>query len=137
MITLAQIEERVLTLLVDMTHLNFSLDLIDEGIRQALLEYSKASGQAESISGLDGALSSTIAEIDSGMIVLGAAGFAASAKGVDRKEAFNLDGQIAPQVIQLGERFLARFQALILTVRCDRLRSPEVQAWGSSWPLNM
>ena len=135
MTTLIEIEDRVSTLLLDMTHLNFTMVVIDEGIRQALMEYSKASGQAETLAGLDGAVSTTLPEQDSGMIVLGAAGFIASAKGVDRKESFNLDGQIAPQVAQLGERFLARFQALILTVRCDRMRSPEVQAWGAGWPL--
>ena len=120
-----------------MTHLNFTVEVIDESIRQALLEYSKASGRAERITGLDGAESTTLPELDSGMIVLGAAGFAASAKGVDRKEAFNLDEQISPQVKQLGERFLERFQTLILTVRCDRMRSPDVLAWGAGWRLSI
>jgi hypothetical protein len=135
MTTIVEIENRVSTLLLDMTHLNFTVDVIDEGVRQALLEYSKASGRNETITGLDGAESTTLADLDTGMIVLGAAGFAASAKGVDRKESFNLNDQISPQVKQLGERFLDRFQTLILTVRCDRLRSPDVQAWGAGWPL--
>ena len=137
MTTFIEIEDRVAILLLDMTHLNFTVEVIDEGIRQALLEYSKASGRTESIIGLDGAETTTLPELDSGMIVLGAAGFAAAAKGVDRKEAFNLDEQISPQVKQLGERFLERFQTLILTVRCDRMRSPDVQAWGAGWPLSI
>lgn len=135
MATLIEIENRISTLLVDMTHLNFPVDVIDEGIRQALLEYGKASGQHETIDGLDGAAASTLAEVDTGMIVLGAAGFVASAKGIDRKESFNLNDQVAPQVKQVGERFLDRFQTLILTVRCDRMRSPDVQAWGAGWPM--
>ncbi len=137
MTTMNEIEGRVSTLLVDMTHLNFSVDVIEEGIRQALLEYSKASGQHERIAGLDGAEATSLPELDSGMIVLGAAGFVASSKGVDRMEAFNLNEQISPQVKQLGERFLERFQTLILTVRCDRMRSADVQAWGAGWPLSM
>ena len=137
MTTLTGIEERVSTLLLDMTHLNFTLDVIDEGIRLALMDYSKASGQTETISGLDDAAVTSLPELDSGLIVLGAAGFAASAKGIDRKESFNLDGQISPQVQQLGERFLDRVRMLIFTVRCDRMRSADVQPWGAGWPLSV
>ena len=81
MTTIIEIENRVSTLLLDMTHLNFTVDIIDEGVRQALLEYSKASGQNETITGLDGAESTTLADLDTGMIVLGAAGFRSLRQG--------------------------------------------------------
>ena len=98
---------------------------------------AKPADGLKGLPGWTGLNTTTLPELDSGMIVLGAAGFAASAKGVDRKEAFNLDEQISPQVKQLGERFLERFQTLILTVRCDRMRSPDVQAWGAGWRLSI
>lgn len=137
MITLVQIEDRVSTLLADMTRLNFPVSLIDEGIRLALMEYSRASGVTETLSGLDGATASTLPDLDSGILVLGAAGYAATAKSIDRIEAFNLDGQVAQQVQQLGGRFLDRFADMLLTVRCGRMRAGTVQPWGSGWPLSI
>jgi hypothetical protein len=58
MSNLMTIETRVSVLLHDTTQLNFSAALVDEAIRLALADYSRVSGLAETITGLDGAAAS-------------------------------------------------------------------------------
>ncbi len=131
--TLENLQQRVSVLLVDLTHLSYSTNLLDEGIRQALGEYSLVTGSHETLTGLDGATATTIPEMDCGIIVLGAAGFIAACKTMDRKEQFNLDEQSPGAVARLGERLLQRFDRLLGTVRSARLRASDVPGWGDGW----
>lgn len=132
-----ELEQRVSTLLQDMTQLVFPVALVHECLRQAMLAYSRSSGRAESLAGLDGALETSVPELDGGLLVLGAAGYAATLKGVDRKEAFNLEASTSTRVVELGERLLARFEALLLTVQRERMRASTVQPWGAGWLLDV
>jgi hypothetical protein len=133
----AGLQQRVSTLLLDMTQLTFPATLVSECLRQAVLAYSRSSGRPETLAGLDSALETSVPEVDGGLLVLGAAGFAASLKGVDRKEAFNLETDTGALVVELGERLLARFEALLLTVQRDRMRMSTVQPWGAGWLLDI
>jgi hypothetical protein len=132
-IDLSTLENRVHVLLTDLTQLNYSAELIRESIRMALVEYQTASGTAETISGLDGAGQTTLPEMDSGLIVLGAAGFTASCKAIDRMQQFNLEDQTPEAVLQLGQRLLTRFDRLLGSVRVSRMRTGSIQAWGEGW----
>lgn len=131
--TLTSLEERVSVLLTDLTHLNYSTELIDEGIRLAVREYCMVSGAADTISGLDGSEQTSIPENDCGMIVLGAAGYTASCKTLDRKQQFNLEDETPEAVLLLGQRLVQRFDRLLGTVRSARMRSSGVQVWGEGW----
>jgi hypothetical protein len=133
--TLESLEQRVSVLLLDLTQLNFSQQLIHEGIRLALKEYSLASGQVETLAGLDEAGLTSVPEQDSGILVLGAAGYVAAAKTMDRKEQFNLVDQLPEAVTNLGSRLLMRFDRLLGSVRSARLRASDVAPWGGGWPL--
>jgi hypothetical protein len=130
------IEGRVAVLLQDLTRLTFSSELLGEGIRMALREYSAVSGQSETIAGLDEAGLTSIPEHDCGILVLGAAGYIAAAKTIDRKEHFNLQPELPQGVTSLGGRLLMRFDRLLGTVRSARLRAADVPCWGSGWSLN-
>lgn len=127
------IEDRVAVLLTDLTHLSFSPELIREGVRMAVLEYNRVSGMDDTLSGLDGASLTTIPENDCGMIVLGAAGYTAACKTIDRKQQFNLDEETPAAVLQLGQRLLERFDRLLSTVRANRFHREDVQTWGEGW----
>ena len=131
--TLASLEQRVMVLLADLTHLNYTTALIDEGIRLAVREYSLASGMTETISGLDGEGLTSIPDNDCGLIVLGAAGFTASCKTIDGKQQFNLKDETPEAVLSLGQRLVQRFDRMLGTVRASRMRSSEIQAWGEGW----
>jgi len=132
-----ELEDRVSTLLQDMTQLVFPAAMVRECLRQAILAYSRSSGRPEYLVGLDGAQETSVPELDGGLLVLGAAGYAATLKGVDRKEAFNLEASTSTRVVELGERLLARFEALLLTVQRNRMRDSNVQPWGAGWLLDV
>ena len=132
-IDLTTLESRVNVLLTDLTHLYYSSELIREGIRMALLEYGRASGTQDTIAGLDEAGQTTLPEMDGGLIVLGAAGYTAACKTIDRKQQFNLDDQTPEAVQQLGQRLLMRFDRLLGTVRVNRMRTGQIQVWGEGW----
>ena len=131
--TLENLQERVGVLLADLTHLNYTSDLVTEGVRQAMGEYSLVTGSHETLAGLDGAEATSVPDMDCGIIVLGAAGFVAACKTLDRKEQFNLDEQSPGAVARLGERLLQRFDRLLGTVRSARLRAADVPGWGDGW----
>lgn len=131
--TLGSIEQRVSVLLTDLTRLNYPIELVDEGIRQALKEYSLASGTMETIENLDDAGQTSVPENDTGVIVLGATGFIAACKTLDRKEQFGLQGEAPQAIASLGERLLQRFDRQLGTVRSARLRAADVPMWGGGW----
>ncbi len=133
--TLETIEQRVSVLLQDLTQLTFTSQLVVEGIRMAIKEYSLASGQVESLAGLDDAVLTSVPEYDCGILVLGAAGYIAAAKTMDRKESFNLVDQLPEAVTNLGTRLLLRFDRLLGTVRSARMRASDVAPWGDGWSL--
>lgn len=130
------IEGRVAILLQDLTRLTFSSELLCEGIRMALREYSAVSGQPETLSGLDDAGLTSIPEHDCGILVLGAAGYIAAAKTIDRQEHFNPQPELPQGVTSLGSRLLQRFDRLLGTVKSARLRAADVTCWESGWILN-
>ncbi len=132
---LETIEQRVSVLLQDLTQLTFTSQLVVEGIRLAIKEYSLASGQVESLAGLDDAVLTSVPEYDCGILVLGAAGYIAAAKTMDRKESFNLVDQLPEAVTNLGTRLLLRFDRLLGTVRSARMRAADVAPWGDGWSL--
>jgi hypothetical protein len=127
------IEQRVSVLLADLTQLNYSSGLLEEGIRMAVREYSLASGMPETLSGLDSASQTSIPETDCGMIVLGAAGYTAACKTLDRKQQFNLEDRTPQAVTELGRRLLQRFDRLLGTVRSARMRTCDIQVWSEGW----
>ena len=130
------LEQRVSSLLQDLTRLTFSSELIREGVRIALREYSVYSGMSETISGLDEAERTSVPEDDCGILVLGAAGYIAAAKTIDRQQHFNLQGELPEGVTSLGSRLLLRFDRLLGTVKSARSRAADVECWGSGWAFN-
>jgi hypothetical protein len=136
MSNLSVFENRVNVLLQDTTQLSFSNALVDESIRLALADYSRASGGMETIAGLDSAETTSIPVDDEGLIVLGAAGYAAGSKAADRKESFNLNQQIPAALIKTGSGFLERFKALLNTVRTHRQWSATDVPWGQGFTIS-
>lgn len=91
MATLSTLSTRVKTFLMDSSALVWAADDITEAIRLALGEYNLASSGIATIDGLDSATSTTLPAVYDFVIVVGAAGYAASARGVDRVEGFDED----------------------------------------------
>lgn len=133
---LTEIENRVTILLRDTTRLDFPPELVEECIRLALAEYSRVSGTVETLSGLDGAAETSLPGEDAGLIVLGAAGYAACSKAADRKESFNLNQQIPEGLLKVGAGFMERYKALLNTVRTHRQWISAEVPWGAGFSLS-
>lgn len=91
--TLATLRDRVEASLMDSSNLSWDTATLDEAIRQALTFVTKARTppSAFTISGLDGAANTTMAEDDTAYLVIGAAGFAARSRAVNRSQTANLE----------------------------------------------
>jgi hypothetical protein len=106
------------------------------GIRLALQQINLFSGQAYTLSGLDGAGSTTLPTLLEGALVLGAAGFAASARAVDRAEAFELANE-GPEVKAWATGTLLSFKGLLERMypaeqtRTADQKAASVPPWGS------
>jgi hypothetical protein len=90
--TLTSLRDRVESALMDSSNLSWDTGTLDEAIRQALAFVIKARAPASpyTLSGLDGASSTTLPEADTAYLVMGAAGFAARSRAVNRTQAANL-----------------------------------------------
>jgi hypothetical protein len=124
-------------LLQDPAGLVYEAETLDSAVRMALREYGLVRGSVETIQGLDGAAATSVAGIEEGVIVLGAAGYAAAGRVARRTEAFNL-GQSVPQgLAKWSADMLARFSELLEQARLGRLRAETAPAWSpTGWRLD-
>ena len=109
--TLATLETRLKNYLSDSTSIVFQIPLLDEGIRLALGQLNLTLTQAYIISGLDGAGSTTLPTNLESLIVVGSSGYAAQSRAVKRTESFNLDQQVANDLLVWGHDRLTDFSA--------------------------
>jgi hypothetical protein len=77
---------------------------IQGAIRLALGEMGLYSGEPFTLNGLDGALVTTIPGVLESALVVGAAGYAAAARGEDRAEAFELANESKSSLTFSAER---------------------------------
>lgn len=87
---------RISTLLMDTSNRVWDLPTLTEGVRLALGEYNLAGLSSPgfvpvTLNGLDGANVTTLPVHHQTALVIGAAGYAAGARSVDRAESFELD----------------------------------------------
>ncbi|HVN56502.1 MAG TPA: hypothetical protein VMT46_19400 [Anaerolineaceae bacterium] len=127
---LASIRARVGVELGDAGGVNYPQAQLDEGIRLALNEYNLMLGfqgvTAVTLSGLDGAVATTLPAIHEGALVVGAAGYAVSGRAVDRSEAFDLNQQLPQQLVDLGRQYLNDFRKMVGQYRADLTRDAEM-----------
>jgi len=103
----------VKALLMDSSSVIYDTGTITEGIRSALGEYNTAKETAPvTLSGLDEELTTTLPGVHDTLLVLGAAGYAATARAVDRAESFTL-GSEAEDLQKWGEARLKEFRGML------------------------
>lgn len=110
--TLTGLIERVKTLLMDSGSLVWDTATLGEAVRQALGEYNLAGESAATISGLDGAGSTTLPAAHDSLLVLGASGYAALARCANRAESYALGGETG-QLQSWGQARLGEFRAML------------------------
>lgn len=104
--------ERAAAFLADGTRLIFTTPLLTEALRLALGEYGAAGQAAATLEGLDGAGSSSLAGVHETLIVIGAAGYAAQARALERAEGYQEGGESAA-LKAWGDARLGEFKAML------------------------
>jgi hypothetical protein len=136
--SLESISTRTSQLLMDTGGLIWDAAAITEAVRLALGEYNQIYHTGVTLSGLDGAATTSLPENNTTLIVAGAAGYAAVARAAARSESFNL-GSEAQTWLSWGEARLADFRSLAQldagqtreAARKTELRQSTNPAWGT------
>jgi hypothetical protein len=110
--TLSSLSARVSVMLMDTSNLIWDAGTVTEGIRSAIGEYGTAGEAAVTLNGLDSAAATTLPAVHDTVIVLGAAGYAATARAADRAEAFQLGSESA-DLKAWGEARLKEFRGML------------------------
>lgn len=125
--------QRVETLLSDNTNLIWTDADLTEAVRLALDEVSLSMGQKLTLSGLDGAVAASLPDLLEGMLVVGAAGYAAVARAVERAEQFELANE-GGLLHTWAEERLRDFRALLSRWEAvHRTSSLFTQAVANPW----
>ncbi len=134
--TLDSLRDRVETLLQDGANLIYDPASLDEMIRLAVGEYVQARGAPQTLSGLDGAVVTSIPVEHEVVIVIGAVGYAVTARVHKRAESYQMH-PTGPVVLAWAERRLAEFRALLERVRLETLQGSLSAPWGETgWKLD-
>lgn len=142
--TLESLIGRTAAYLQDPSSLVFSSDALQEALRLALAEYNLALGSTCTLDGLDNAEQTTLPAEHESVLVLGAAGLAASARSMRRAEFPSLAARQEQTLAEWGEQNLQRFYTLLelalLGNRLAGLAAAEapypVQALLEGWRLD-
>lgn len=117
MTDLTTILTRTSTLLMDSSNRVWDLPNLTEGVRLALGEYNLAGLAAPgfvpvTLNGLDSGYVTTLPVHHQSALVVGAAGYAAGARSVDRAESFELDHE-AHDLAEWSEKRLAEWRRML------------------------
>lgn len=116
MANLSELQTRVKTSLMDVGSQIWGVDNLTEALRLALGEVNLASKAAVTMAGLDGALVTTLPGLQEGLVVWGAAGYAALARAVDRMERGTSGASDAGSLKSWGEARLREFRGMLGTM---------------------
>ena len=115
LIALPDLLARLQTLLMDTDSRIWDEATLTEALRLALGEYNLAAPIPVTLTGLDEAALTTLPDRHASLLVLGAAGYAAAARGLDRAEGFEFE-QEARDLQAWSAARLSDFRALLAIV---------------------
>jgi hypothetical protein len=135
--SLSTIRDRVGQILQDPTGLVFDSAILDGSIRSALADLAAAKGALQTVSGLDGALTTSLSDLEVNVLEIGAAAYAVLGRVIRRSESFNLN-QTVPKETQLwADTRMKDFQRMLEQVRCGTFRAAAVIPWpAKGWGMD-
>ena len=116
-ITLTSVRDQVETRLQETANLIFSTDTIDEALRGSLAELSGSYGAVQTLSGLDGASSTTFEEQDLNTLILGAVAYALRFRLVGKFEEASPIREHPEDLAKWATEFMNEFQSQLIMVR--------------------
>ncbi len=116
-ITLTSARDQVEVRLQETANLIFSTDTIDEALRGSLAELSGSYGAAQTLSGLDGASSTSFEEQDLNTLILGAVAYALRFRLVGKFEEASPIREHPEDLAKWATEFMNEFQSQLVLVR--------------------
>lgn len=103
---------------------------LDEALRQALADMSLAAGATYTLTGLDGAIITSLPVQYFAALVRGAAAYAVLWRAIDRLDAFSLRPNLSSAALAAASALLARFEMALSHLAA--LRTAEMQTAAAS-----
>lgn len=118
--TLTTIRDQVEINLMDTANLVWSTPILDEAIRAALMDISRAYDDVLDLQGLDGALTTTLADLDAYVLVKGAAAHALVFRVVGRYEEATPEPGITPHLAKMAEFTMGQFRRYLARIAFEQ-----------------
>ena len=120
--TLATFRDQLENRLEDSTNLIFSTAALDEAIRAALNEVSLAYGSAQTLSGLDAAVTTTFSDLDLNALVMGAMAYACRSRLMSKFEEASPVREHPEDLAKWTETFMSEFENLIYQIKLRKFQ---------------
>ena len=129
-LTLTDSLESLSAQLSDRTNLVWDTTLLEEALRTSLNELSVVCGTVQTLNGLDGALVTTMDEVDRPVLMLGAAAYALTFRAVGRFEAVTPAPDLAIELGDLAQKTMKRFQSLLVRTQLRKFQESTSHPYG-------
>ena len=108
--------------LSDITNLIWSSSALEEVMRESLAELSKAYGEALTLNGLDGAVSTTFDELDTHVLISGGLAYAIRFRVMGRFEEASPEDLQPEEMARWAEAAMNKFQSELTLVRMRKFQ---------------
>lgn len=115
--TFETVKERVRCHLNDTASLIWTDAMLEEAVRSALQALSRVIDESFTLSGLDGAVETTLPEEDEHALVTGAVAYALTFRASGRFEDAALKGDLPAALMDWASAHMARFQAMLAQIK--------------------
>jgi GAF domain-containing protein len=130
--SLISVKTQLETQLSELSSLVWSSSALEEAIRAALAEIAGTYGAAVTLSGLDGAISTTLEDADVQVLVIGSVAHAARFRIFGRFEEVTPEDLDHDAMIHWAEAAMAEFQSALTQIRL-RLFQESIDPPYSTW----
>ena len=130
--TLATVRDQLENRLEDSTNLIFSTAALDEAIRAALNEVSLTYGSAQTLSGLDAAVTTTFADLDLNTLIVGAMAYACRFRLMSKFEEASPVREHPEDLAKWATDFMDEFMSLTTQIRLRKFQeatTAPLSAW--------
>ena len=131
-ITLTTVRDQLEIRLSDSSNLIWSTNLLDESIRAALADISKVFHTVQTLSGLDGALLTSLDELDLNCLLVGSLAYAFRFRLINRFEQASPEEENPQDLALLSTDFMNDFQSMLTQIRL-RLFYHSTDSPHSAW----
>lgn len=131
-ITLISVRDQLENRLEDSTNLIFSTNVLDEAIRAALNDLCNTYGSIVTLSGLDGAASTTFESLDLNTLIIGAMAYSCRTRFISKFEEASPVREHPEDLAKWATDFMEEFLSLLTAIRIRKfqksINSP-ISAW--------